>query len=95
MFLDNHSRKKLGGYFKELRLNKGLSQDQLAKGLGYTNSQFVSNWERGLAHPPLKKLAKITRVLKADQAEVFSIVMSESKESLTRFFDAQRSKKSA
>ena len=93
MFLDNQSRKKLGSYFKELRLEKGLSQDQLAKGLGYTNSQFVSNWERGLAHPPLKKLSKLTRVLKADQNAVFKIVMNESQESLVRFFDAQRTKK--
>ncbi len=93
MFLDNPSRKKLGAFFKELRLAKGLSQDQLAKSLGYTNSQFVSNWERGLAHPPLKKLAKLTRVLKADQNTVFKAVMTESQESLTRFFDSQRPKK--
>jgi transcriptional regulator with XRE-family HTH domain len=93
MFLDNLSRKKLGSYFKDLRLEKGLSQDQLAKGLGYSNSQFVSNWERGLAHPPLKKLTKLTRVLKADQSEVFKVIMTESQESLARFFDSQKSKR--
>lgn len=33
---------------KEKRLASGLSQLEIAKTLGYSSGQFVSNWERGL-----------------------------------------------
>ncbi len=48
--------KELGLFLKEYRLNKGLSQGAVARVLGYSSAQFVSNFERGLCSPPLQKL---------------------------------------
>jgi transcriptional regulator with XRE-family HTH domain len=47
---------------KSLRLKSGLSQGKVARALGYTSPQFVSNWERGLSEPPIETLVKITEL---------------------------------
>lgn len=44
---------ELGQYLRECRELKGLTQANVAKTLNYTNSQFISNVERGLARPPM------------------------------------------
>lgn len=48
--------KDLGKYLAEKRLEKGLSQNEVANLLGYSSGQFISNFERGICAPPLKKL---------------------------------------
>ena len=47
---------KLGPFLKKARSKMGLSQRDVADKLGYTSPQFISNVERGLCSPPLKKL---------------------------------------
>lgn len=42
----------LGNFLKEKRTQSGLSQKDVATKLGYSTSQFVSNWERGISRPP-------------------------------------------
>lgn len=54
---------------KELRkarekVNK--SQRDVSVFLGYGSPQFVSNWERAIALPPLKDLKKICKFLNTD-----------------------------
>lgn len=60
--------------FKTMRVNAGLSQCDVAKRMGYTSSQFCSNWERNLSVPPpnsVKKLAKIFGVDAGDFADSY------------------------
>lgn len=45
-------------YKKEMRLAKGLSQEEFAKELGIC-SQCVSNWETGISQPSIANLKKI------------------------------------
>lgn len=45
---------------KILRKTLGLSQHDLGRMLGYSNGQFISNVERGLAGFPIKKLSLIS-----------------------------------
>lgn len=45
--------KLFGQYLRSKRQQVGLSQLDVSKKLGYTSSQFVSNWERGVSAPPL------------------------------------------
>ena len=47
---------------KKARSEKGLSQAEVAKKLGYSSPQFISNWERGLASPPIPKLKKLCKI---------------------------------
>ena len=45
-------------YRKEIRLAKGLSQEEFAKELGIC-SQCISNWETGISKPSIANLKKI------------------------------------
>lgn len=47
---------------KELRVDKGLTQEELAKEMNVTRST-VSMWETGAAFPPGNKLPKLAEVL--------------------------------
>ncbi|WP_338754234.1 helix-turn-helix transcriptional regulator [Bacillus sp. FJAT-52991] len=44
------------------RLKKGLTQEELAKMLGYTKAA-VSNWENGVSIPRTKDAIAISRIL--------------------------------
>jgi len=47
---------ELGAMLQKRRQKLGLTQKQIADALGYSSGQFLSNFERGIARPPLKKL---------------------------------------
>ena len=64
---------KLAEYLKKSRENNGLSQTFVSSKLGYSSPQFVSNWERGLSHPPLKSLKKIAKLYKLKDKELFDV----------------------
>lgn len=49
-------KNQLGNFLKDKRSAAGLSQADVAKKLGYSTSQFISNWERGLSTPPVSVL---------------------------------------
>jgi transcriptional regulator with XRE-family HTH domain len=56
----------IGNYLRAARANAGMTQRQLGKRLGYrgrTCSQIISNWERGVASPPIAKLPRLARAL--------------------------------
>lgn len=53
------------------RKKANLSQDQLAKLLGYKGRQSVSNWESGNINPPLNVALKISEILKVDVKDIF------------------------
>lgn len=66
----------LSDYLKKSRENVGLSQTFVSSKLGYSSPQFVSNWERGLSHPPLKSLKKIAKLYKLRDKELFDIFVN-------------------
>lgn len=45
-------------YRKEMRLSRGLSQEEFAKELGVC-SQSVSNWETGIRKPSISTIKKL------------------------------------
>lgn len=59
---ENEQKICFGTLLKQLRLASGLSQGKVAKILGYSSPQFVSNWERGLSDPPLDTFAKLAEI---------------------------------
>ncbi|MFN8792439.1 MAG: helix-turn-helix domain-containing protein [Bdellovibrionales bacterium] len=63
----------LANYLKKSRESVGLSQTFVSSKLGYSSPQFVSNWERGLSHPPLKSLKKIAKLYKLKDKELFDV----------------------
>lgn len=48
------------------RKNAGITQDELANGLGWSNGQFVSNIERGIATVPDIYMKRLARILNID-----------------------------
>lgn len=68
--------------FREARLKQGLNQGQLAQKLGYTSPQIVSNWERGLTTPPVKRLKKLCKVLKLKHGVIVEMFVDEYRKTL-------------
>jgi transcriptional regulator with XRE-family HTH domain len=68
--LSKEKLKPLSIFLREKRRLAGLSQSAVAKKLGYTTPQFVSNWERGLAAPPISALRKISTLYKVPLEEM-------------------------
>jgi transcriptional regulator with XRE-family HTH domain len=52
----------IGKFLKTAREKAALTQAQVAKSLSYSSAQFVSNWERGIALPPLNQLPRLAEI---------------------------------
>lgn len=72
----NHS--KIAKYLKTCRIKAGISQGQIAKTLGYSSAQFVSNWERGKSMPPMNAVPKLARLIKLDPTHVVDLYVEET-----------------
>lgn len=68
---------KLGLYLRDKRTAAQLTQRDIAKEMGYTSPQFISNWERGLTAPPLMTLKKLIKMYKCDAKEVYDFIAEE------------------
>lgn len=53
----------VGAVLKEARISKGLTQLELAKQLGFTTSQYISNIERGMCSLSAYQARRIARLL--------------------------------
>jgi transcriptional regulator with XRE-family HTH domain len=84
--------KSLVTHFKEGRLKSGMSQSEVAKELGYTSAQFISNFERGISKLPLKALAKLIDLYELKTDVVMSLLVSEYKTVLANTFKAKTRK---
>ncbi len=52
---------ELSKHMRQLRIERGLSQEQLAGRLNVTR-QTVSSWERGMSHPDVKTLETLASI---------------------------------
>lgn len=69
----------LGKFLQNKRHESKLTQKELASILGNMDSQFVSNWERGLCAPPSHAFEKIIDVLKLNREKLVEIMLEDSK----------------
>ena len=86
---------KLRRTLTDLRLRQGLTQSGLASLLGYSNGQFISNWERGLALPPIPTLFPLARIFEVSAESLFNLVLAAtleivSDEMIRRFNEEER-----
>lgn len=65
----------LGAYLQELRIKKGLTQREVSLRLGYSSAQFISNFERGIAVPPRKKLWELKSIYGASTRRLIALVI--------------------
>jgi transcriptional regulator with XRE-family HTH domain len=88
-------RGRLAGFLKEKRVVAGLTQSEVARKLGYSSPQFVSNWERGLANPPVFVLRDLTKMYKVSADSMFDLLVDDVKAELHREFYASRNRRRA
>ncbi len=67
----------LGSFLKEARVNKSLSQWDVAKKIGYSSPQFISNLERGISSPPLKLLKVLVDLYDVSPKELVQVIAEE------------------
>ncbi|RYZ98140.1 MAG: XRE family transcriptional regulator [Proteobacteria bacterium] len=65
----------LGEFLREQRIAAGFTQRSVSLSLGYSSAQFISNFERGIAAPPLKKLKILARLYKMPVDRVVDLVI--------------------
>jgi len=82
----------LGDYLKNCRLQANLSQSEVADQLGYSSPQFISNMERGICAPPLKKIAQLSQLYKCDPHELLDILMTLQKEQISKHLFKKKQK---
>ncbi|MES2857253.1 MAG: helix-turn-helix transcriptional regulator [Bdellovibrionota bacterium] len=83
----------LNDYLRTKRVDSGLSQLDVAKVLGYSSPQFVSNWERGLVSPPLETIAVLIELYKIPSNEVINRILDETRGYLESHLSTGRRKK--
>jgi transcriptional regulator with XRE-family HTH domain len=89
----NISQKKFGSfgsYLKTAREKRNITQSELAKRLGYSTSQFISNWERGLCDPPLDAIPEISQFLGLSKRDVVSVILEQTKLDIEKRFVRNR-----
>lgn len=59
---------KMGKFIAELRKQKGLTQEAVARRLGIT-SQAVSKWEKGVNIPDISFLKELSEILDVEVEE--------------------------
>jgi transcriptional regulator with XRE-family HTH domain len=85
--------RNMGSFLKEIRQKRNITQAELAKKLGYTTSQFVSNWERGLCSPPLDSIVEIANFLAIPKSTIMNLILEQTKVELEKRFTSSRQKK--
>jgi len=69
----------LGNFLKHKRVEAELTQRELAYALGDMNSQFVSNWERGLCAPPSHCFQRLIDILKINRDQLVDVMLEDSR----------------
>ena len=64
-----------GKKIRQIRLEKGLSQEKVAKAMGYPNNTYVSDTERGLFIPQPDKLEKLAKALGITFGEIEDLLL--------------------
>ncbi|MBX2994958.1 MAG: helix-turn-helix transcriptional regulator [Bdellovibrionaceae bacterium] len=84
---------KLGVLIREAREEKGLTQAEVARFLGFQNSQFVYMIEANVSKAPLDVLGKLIVLLGLDEATVMDLLVADYQNRATR--EVAEGKKSA
>lgn len=81
-----YDRNKLGKILRSAREAAEYTQQEVSKKLGYTSSQFVSNIERGMSVVPMKTLARMIALYKANPETVVKVIIEGQQEMLRKKF---------
>lgn len=77
-------QKKSNKLLYEARKRIGLSQGQLAKALGLSTAQYISNIERGLCPVPIRKVKKFCKILKIEPKVLTSLMAQDYEQNVIK-----------
>ncbi len=86
-------RKQFGQFLRDRRVEAGLSQEVVAKKLGYSSAQFVSNWERGISSPPIDRLSNIAEIYQIPHNQLIDVICEETRDYLKAVLKKDKTKK--
>ena len=66
------------------RIEKNLSQSDLAKRMGYASAQYISDWERAYSSVPLSKLVELANALDIGRDHLFEMFVDFARARLDR-----------
>lgn len=67
---------ELGSYLQKCREAAGLTQREISLELEYSSAQFISNFERGISAPPLKKLRVLVKKYRMEQGKAVRLLLA-------------------
>lgn len=79
----------LGKYLKQARRSVGYSQGEISDALGYTSSQFVSNWERGVSCPTADAIDLLAKNYKLDRKDLCQKILDYKVNNTIRKFNVE------
>lgn len=68
---------RIGEFFRDKRVDAGLTQSDVAQTLGLSTGQFVSNWERGVSAPPMDYLPQLMKLYKINKSQLVALYTAE------------------
>jgi transcriptional regulator with XRE-family HTH domain len=71
---------------KTARAEKGLTQTQLSKKLGYGDPQIISAWETGRVMPSMIRIGALTKALGIPKTKAVNILVEGYRNQLETFF---------
>ncbi len=74
----------LNNLIRHRRIELGISQAKLAKMLGYSSAQFISNIENGRSNIPKKKLKRLRRGLLIDVNRLIGAMMDDRNDEICK-----------
>lgn len=77
MISDADFVRRVTGYLKQKRRDAGLTQKAVSAKFGFSSPQFVSNWERGLALPPIYVMKELIPLYEIDREEFYQLMSTE------------------
>lgn len=80
----------LGEYLQKMRTRANLTQREVSNTLGYSSAQFISNFERGIAVPPLKKLKALIKMYDMPAQAVMELILESEREQLEHALKPKR-----
>lgn len=81
---------EVGEYLKQLRLEAGLTQRDVSIALGYSSAQFISNFERGIAVPPLKKLKILQKLFRMNIGRLIELTLAAEKAIMIKVLESRK-----
>jgi transcriptional regulator with XRE-family HTH domain len=80
------NQSNINSFLKEARIKKGLTQGEIAKHLGLTSPQYISNIERGLCSASLETLLVLIQLYDLKATKVIDVLLADYRRTLEKKF---------